>query len=347
MIEQKIKIMRFFRNIRISLISCFVSLVIHFLAEYLSSGITTTLLKILPVTFCTGLFVPFVLLSLNTWLHHNKAFKSLPFVIQMLLGIILFIIIITMVFSLSILVFTRNIQILCDNLPGAFIIGTIVATGLFIISTLREFLGKGFWSNLIKGFYQQVRTEKAVILFVDLKNSTKMGETLTPGAFFRLLNDFLRIVEMCCTFFKGDIYKYMGDGAILVWDVSPPGLTGVLNFVSQFAQEMREKAGYFRETYGMDIAYTAGVHSGNVLKGGLGSEKRELGLWGDTINTTARIQSACKQYNVSFLLSEYFVQYLKQIIPETYAHLSLKSVGETVLRGKSGSHELFTIENQA
>lgn len=344
MIEKKLRKIRFFKYLKLSLVSGFISLGIGCIINtYSTPFIMSDFIKITLNAFCIAFATPFILLIAYDGLQYNRIFKRLHFLLQMLIGIILFLVIIVTAYSSFFLLFFGSTQMLLVNIQGAIFFGSVIALLLMSVSTFSEFLGKGFFTNLIKGFYQKVRVEKAVIMFVDLKNSTRMGETLKPNVFFSLLNDFLRIIDMCCTYYRGELYKYMGDGAILVWNVSPAGLSNVLDFITGFREEMAEKTASFKSTYGMEISYTAGVHSGNVIKGGLGSDKREMGIWGDTINTASRIQGICKQYNVSFLMSEDFLKDVESIIPEKAGNLSPYSVGETVLRGKAGMHKLFTV----
>lgn len=344
MIEKKLRTLRFFKYLKISLISGFVSVGINYFINFYSAPFAAgVFFQVIVISFCTGFAGPFILSIVYDWLQYTRTFKRLPFLIQMLTGIILFVLIIITAYSSFILLFTGNVQTLLANLPWALILGSIIALWLMLTGIFREFLGKGFFTNLIKGLYRKVKVEKVVVMFVDLVNSTKIGETLSPESFFNLLNDFLRIVDLCCTYYRGELHKYLGDGAMLIWDVTPEGLTKVLDFISGFQEEIAEKAASLKSAYGVEINYTIGIHSGNVIKGGLGSEKREIGFWGDTINTASRIQGICKQYNVSVLLSTDFLTDVKTVIPVISKNFSPRSVGETVLRGKAGTYTLYTV----
>lgn len=84
--------------------------------------------------------------------------------------------------------------------------------------------------------------------------------------------------------------------------------------------------------------FKAGLHSGSVTAGEIGSIKRDIVYSGDVLNTTARIQEQCNQYQVNFLTSrETFDLFGDQ---QGFEPVPL---GEIVLRGKQEIINLNTI----
>ena len=222
-------------------------------------------------------------------------------------------------------------------------IGFAIAFFMVLYSTLREFLGKSFLRDLARGLYGGAREERAIVVFVDIKGSTSIAESLPPKRFFDLLNDFFALVDTHVTYYAGTIYKYLGDGAILVWKATPQNARRVLGLVSGLGQDLAGRAERFERDYGCAVECSAGVHAGAVLVGGIGREKRELGYWGDTLNTASRIQGMCAQYQEPALFSSDFVAVLP--IPEGAAKgPTLRSIEHVELRGKQGVHTLYAVE---
>ena len=71
----------------------------------------------------------------------------------------------------------------------------------------------------------------------------------------------------------------------------------------------------------------------------MGDFKREIAFLGDTVNTTARIQEACKEYGTDLLVSSELLSKLQ--VSRDYKATSL---GEIRLKGKNKPMELFGIE---
>ena len=84
--------------------------------------------------------------------------------------------------------------------------------------------------------------------------------------------------------------------------------------------------------------FKAGVHLGQVTTGEIGDIKKEIIFTGDTLNTTARIQSLCNAYNVDVLISHDLTNKLN-----LGSAFQIRTLGVNELRGKDEKIELFTI----
>ncbi|HEY5408877.1 MAG TPA: adenylate/guanylate cyclase domain-containing protein [Ginsengibacter sp.] len=93
----------------------------------------------------------------------------------------------------------------------------------------------------------------------------------------------------------------------------------------------------FRTVIYIGLFWTA-IHIGEVTVGEIGVIKKDLAMSGDTMNTTARIRSACNELQHHFIVSKTFVENidLKQWQTE--------SLGMVELKGKGSSIELFTLK---
>src|SRR5262249_57420304 len=77
--------------------------------------------------------------------------------------------------------------------------------------------GFGTLKNLLTGRYVQPKREQRVFLLIDMKDSTGTAERLGPVLFHELLNDFFRDIADAALECEAEIYKYVGDEAILTW----------------------------------------------------------------------------------------------------------------------------------
>ena len=87
----------------------------------------------------------------------------------------------------------------------------------------------------------------------------------------------------------------------------------------------------------------AALHAGPLVVGEMGDVKREIVLLGDTMNTTARIEEACRTTGHDYLASGAVVRALASL-PQGVRALDL---GVVQLRGKVGSLELFALQGEA
>jgi len=84
--------------------------------------------------------------------------------------------------------------------------------------------------------------------------------------------------------------------------------------------------------------FKAGFHMGSITTGEISVIKKEIIFTGDVLNTTARIQGKCNDYNVDILLSEV----LKKQLTET-KNYTFNEIGSCELRGKNEAVKLFTV----
>src|SRR5437588_9704523 len=77
-----------------------------------------------------------------------------------------------------------------------------------------------------------------------------------------------------------------------------------------------------------------GVHVGPVIAGVVGHRKYQFDVWGDTVNTAARLEEAAEHGGVCVSATTW---------PLLAAHYSGRPLGQIELHGK-GSMELFSIK---
>ena len=137
---------------------------------------------------------------------------------------------------------------------------------------------------------------------------------------------------------RAEIYQYVGDEVVCSWKFAPRNTRKCLDTVIQARKNIQKKSSYFKNKYDIVPDFRVGIHIGDVTVGEIGVIKKDLAMSGDTMNTTARIRSACNELKHHFIVSKTFVENidLKQWQTE--------SLGMIELKGKTSSIELFSLK---
>ena len=94
----------------------------------------------------------------------------------------------------------------------------------------------------------------------------------------------------------------------------------------------------FRRKYDIIPEFRVGIHMGDVTVGEIGVIKKDLAMSGDTMNTTARIRSACNELNQKFIMSKDFMD------NSDLTEWQGESLGIVDLKGKNNGIELFSLK---
>ncbi|MGL1891967.1 MAG: adenylate/guanylate cyclase domain-containing protein [Spirochaetaceae bacterium] len=217
---------------------------------------------------------------------------------------------------------------------------SILLTFLFIsLIMINSLLGKGVLMKIIFGRYRTPREEKKIFMFIDVKSSTTIAEKLGHLKFMSFINDFFFDLSAPVLYSKGEIYKYVGDEAIICWNFNK-GIKNAscLSCFFQIKKSVGKRKNYYLKKYGIFPEFKAGIHGGIVVTGEIGNLKKEISYMGDVLNTTARIESQCGKLNESFLISEELYKSIS--IPQ---NIKVEEYNDQELRGKENKITLYGI----
>ncbi len=195
----------------------------------------------------------------------------------------------------------------------------------------------GVFIDILAGKYIQPKIENRIIIFIDLKDSTPIAEKLGHQQYFLFIREFIYYVSLALIEHGGIIYQYVGDEIVVSWKYSKQNVKQSLSAVVAARRIIQRSGGRFRRIYGIIPEFHLGIHAGDVTVGEIGVIKKDLAMSGDTMNTTARIRSACAELNEKFLASADFAE--KCNLKEG----ELISLGVTELKGKADRIELFAL----
>ncbi|TDO82770.1 adenylate/guanylate cyclase family protein [Flavobacterium chryseum] len=99
-----------------------------------------------------------------------------------------------------------------------------------------------------------------------------------------------------------------------------------------------DKSVAYKEKYGLTPQFKAGLHCGKVTTGEIGVLKKEIMFTCDVLNTTARIEGLCNNYDLDILVSDSITDKL-----DLSLYSKVESVGKNTLTGKDVQFELFTL----
>lgn len=213
---------------------------------------------------------------------------------------------------------------------------------LFVLTQLaleiNQKYSQGVFFNVIVGKYLQPRDEKRIIMFIDLKNSTPIAEKLGHTEYFKFIRDVIYCLAAGIAEYDGRVYQYVGDEIVAWWPNSQVNARKCVNSLIEARKILNLNAEVFKRAYDIIPEYKVGIHSGNVTVGQVGITKKDLVISGDTINTAARIRSACSEVNQKYLVSKEFKELLEM------KDWQSESIGMVDLKGKNESIELFTLK---
>jgi adenylate cyclase len=183
-------------------------------------------------------------------------------------------------------------------------------------------------------------TKRLTFLFSDIRGFTPISEKYqkNPQGLTELINRFLDNQTQIILKHGGTIDKYMGDCIMAFWGAPLDDDNQVEN-ATKAVLEMRESLEELNERLreeGLDQINTgAGINTGLCVVGNFGSSNRfDYSVLGDSVNLAARLESSCKNYDTSLIISEYSMT-------DGYDY---KFLDEVTVKGKSEPVKIYTIE---
>jgi adenylate cyclase len=201
-------------------------------------------------------------------------------------------------------------------------------------------MGKNVLFNLFFGKFHRPRKQERIIMFLDLTSSTAIAERIGDYKYSAFLKDFFYDLDEVISKTKGVVYQYVGDEAVVVWDVKDgTENSNCIRCYSETQKSIYERRDNYIKLYDVYPQFTAGIHLGDVVVTEVGGLKSEIAYHGDTMNTASRLCTAAKDYNSGLLISAELLSYL-QNIDDAY---NIESIGLVKFRGKNHDIAAFSV----
>ncbi len=247
--------------------------------------------------------------------------------------------------SLSIRNFPPAFARFMHSAPHAFLVlgaatfAIMILVNKFASLTLRERIVGLFGETKLQGMLPspqpaEVQQSDALILSSNIWDFSSFVELVSPTHAVDVLNRYYALWETLAERHRGKVLSLTGDTVIVAF--------GLLNgdTIKDSAEQATACAfDFLKELPGLrsDIAAASmpplgnvgiGLHCGSVIVGELGlQDSRHLTVMGDTVSVAARLNSLCKEFKQSLLLSQPAFRLLGL---ETQSHF--QHLGEVLLR---------------
>ena len=254
-----------------------------------------------------------------------------------------------------------NIVTLVADRPGGFTTGDLgdvyeilpLLANLFETHALRRksevlldtYLGKYTGTRVLKGQIKRGDrdTLHAVIWYSDLRDSTRLAESLPRDDYLALLNDFFDCIAGIVLEHGGEVLKFIGDAVMAIFPIedpdhpTPAAARAALTAVRQARERIAEVNAGRAARREPEIAFGISLHRGDVTYGNIGTSGRlDFTVIGPAVNEAARIEDLTKDLGTPILLSADLARNLPG---------ELVSLGRHVLRGVGHDVEVFTLQD--
>jgi len=134
------------------------------------------------------------------------------------------------------------------------------------------------------------RHERVAVLFADIVEFTPWTATQEPQKVVATLDQIFSEFDRLCDRYGVEKIKTIGDAYMAAGGV-PQGSQAEVQDVVRLALEMLEVVQQIPNSSAKSVRIRIGVHQGPVIAGVIGQRKFIYDLWGDTVNTAARMES--------------------------------------------------------
>ncbi|MEK1886914.1 MAG: adenylate/guanylate cyclase domain-containing protein [Phyllobacterium sp.] len=228
-------------------------------------------------------------------------------------------------------------------LPTRIWLYTLVVSALMsFVSRVRELLGRDVFASLLMGRYRKPIEEERIFLFVDLVGSTSFAEEFGDLRAQQFLGALFAEFAAPVRRRHGTIDDYVGDAAIITW----PMQRGIRNAncvlcIFDIIDAIEANSERWLSEFGRVPRLRAALHGGSIVTAEIGVDHHKITYFGDTVNTTARLEQLCRNLKAPVLISSELAKRLT--FPED---IRTSYLGTHAVRGKGQSLGVMALARQ-
>lgn len=232
-----------------------------------------------------------------------------------------------------------DLQFFAEILPSLSLLVEVKSLRRFATSVLSTYVGREPGELILKGQVRRgnVRTIRAALMLVDLRDFSGMSDALPPSAVIATLNRYFDCVMPPITRRGGEIMEIMGDGVLAIFNENGQHSAQEACQAAYDAAceglEALEEANRDRPVGSPHLNAGFALHHGQVSYGNIGSGDRlDFTVVGPDVNLTSRIERLNRELDRQMIMSKPFVDCLARPMVE---------IGHFHLRGFSRMQLLF------
>jgi adenylate cyclase len=170
----------------------------------------------------------------------------------------------------------------------------------------------------------------AIILYTDLRDSTRLAEALPSAELLETLNAYFQCTAGAVLDHGGDVLRFIGDSVLAIFAIDGPGgearAARIALAAAQDAERRLVDINRHRRARGkLELRFGLALHVGEVLFGNIGVPERiEFSIIGTAVNEVSRFEELTKETGHAIVVSDEFARQLP---------LSWKSLGHFHVRG--------------
>ena len=219
-------------------------------------------------------------------------------------------------------------------------------------TTLKRYFGDVLSDKMLREGGELDGENKWVsILFSDMSSYSTITENMSPEVALEFLNEYFTAMHEVIKEFNGHILNYIGDSIMVVFG-APEKLKNHENQAVKCSLKMKAKLKELNKKWDEDetsrywknhdidsITMRIGIHTGSVIAGNLGSQEMlQYSTIGDTVNVSARLEQANKDFNTEISFSH---EIYTALTKDLYNQSSLS--GEITLKGRTAPTKVYSI----
>ncbi len=131
---------------------------------------------------------------------------------------------------------------------------------------------------------------EVTILFADIVGFTMLSSQISPEELLIFLNEIFSAFDSLTEKYGLEKIKTIGDAYMVVGGLPNPS-TNHAESIAEMALDMREELIKFNAKHHSTINIRIGINTGPAIAGVIGTKKFIYDLWGDAVNTAARMES--------------------------------------------------------
>jgi two-component system sensor histidine kinase ChiS len=174
------------------------------------------------------------------------------------------------------------------------------------------------------------------VLFSDIKDFSRISERMSPKESFDFINTFLGTVSPVIRQHGGFIDKFIGDAIMALFPgTADDALAAAIDMTTAL-----KTLNVDRLSKGLEpIQVGTGVHTGDLMLGTVGEEKRMDGtVISDAVNTASRMEGLTKVFDTAVVISSKMKEELTE--PDRY---HFKYLGKAKVKGKQERIDVFGV----